>query len=417
MRHIYLIIFIFCTGFNAISQTEISQTIKGKVVDAESNYPLIGVTVGVFKDSVLVKASSTDIDGDYKFENLPIGSYTLNYNMLGYNPQTFTNVVLASGKQLIYNVKLEENTTNIDAVEVLAYEKEGVVNEMSLVSSRSFRADETEKYAGSRQDPARMASNFAGVQGTDDSRNDIVVRGNSPLGLLWRVEGIDIPSPNHFSVAGSTGSPISVLNNKTIATSDFMTGAFSAEYGNALSGVFDLNLKSGNNEKREFTGQFGIFGTELLAEGPFSKKSKASYMIAYRYSTLQMFEAINFKLGTDAVPKYQDLTFKMNFPTKKTGVFSVWGIGGKSKIDIEPSQYLEPQEELYGLKDRDQYFATSMGTVGLTHAFPINKSTFTKFVIAQSGSRVSSLHEKIQRDSSFTLLGKYHLTSEVSGST
>ncbi len=180
-----------------------------------------------------------------------------------------------------------------------------------------------------------------------------------------------------------------------------------------------LKLRNGNNEKREFTGQFGIFGTEMLAEGPLSRKSGSSYMVSYRYSTLQLFEAINFKLGTTAVPKYQDGAFKLNFPTKKSGVFSVWGIGGKSSIDIEPSLFTEPTDELYGLKNRDQYFRTDMGVVGFKHAYPINKSTFTKLVIAQSGSKVSSLHEKIIRDSAaalnnqFVFLDKYRFQENV----
>ena len=93
----------------------------------------------------------------------------------------------------------------MQAAEVTATQDGEVMNEMATVSARAFTVEETDRYAGSRGDPARMASNFAGVQGADDSRNDIVVRGNSPTGVLWRVEGVDLPNPNHFSVPGTGG--------------------------------------------------------------------------------------------------------------------------------------------------------------------------------------------------------------------
>jgi hypothetical protein len=143
-----------------------------------------------------------------------------------------------------------------------------------------------------------MASNFAGVSGANDARNDIIIRGNSPSGLLWQLEGLNIPNPNHFGSLSSTGGPVSMLNNNVLDKSDFMTSAFPAQYGNALSGVFDLSLRNGNNEKYEFLGQVGFNGFELGAEGPFSKNSKSSFLINYRYSTLALFQQIGINFGT-----------------------------------------------------------------------------------------------------------------------
>ena len=180
-------------------------------------------------------------------------------------------IIVNSGKEVVLALELEDSVVSMNEVVVNANNKEGTINEMASVSTRTFSLEETERYAGSSQDPARMASNFAGVQGTDDSRNDIVIRGNSPAGLLYRLEDVNIPNPNHFAIAGTTGGPVSILNNKVIGTSDFMTGAFPAEYGNSLAGVFDLKMRNGNNSTHEFTGQFGILGTELSAEGPISQ--------------------------------------------------------------------------------------------------------------------------------------------------
>jgi len=284
-------------------------------------------------------------------------------------------------------------------VEIIANKKGEVSNEMALVSSRSFSVEETDRYAGSRSDPARMASNFAGVQGADDSRNDIVIRGNSPMGLLWRVEGVDLPNPNHFAVAGTTGGALSVLNNKMFANSDFFTGAFPAEYGNANAGAFDIKFRNGNNEKRETTFQLGFLGTELSTEGPLSKEKGATYLLTYRYSTLKIFEGINIKLGTSAVPNYQDASFKLNFPCKKSSNISVFGIGGTSRIDILLSKAKVDEVELYGQNDRDQIFGTSMGLLGTTYAKTINAKTYFKTTVAGYLSEAWAHHNLFYRDS------------------
>jgi hypothetical protein len=263
---------------------------------------------------------------------------------------------------------------------------------MATVSARQFSVEETNRYAGSRGEPSRMASNFAGVQGADDSRNDIVIRGNSPLGVLWQMEGINIPNPNHFSIAGSTGGPISIINNKILANSDFYTGAFPAEYGNAISGVFDLKLRNGNNENREHSFQFGFLGTELFSEGPLKEGSGSSYLVSYRYSTLALFNALSIDIGTSAVPKYQDAAFKLNFKQKDGSNIAVFGIGGLSDIDILISDQLVSERNIYGENDRDQYFGSSMGIVGASYTKPINKDTYFKAVVAASIEQSDANH-------------------------
>tara|TARA_B100000809_G_C15047042_1_gene497613 strand:+ start:262 stop:867 length:606 start_codon:yes stop_codon:yes gene_type:complete len=196
---------------------------------------------------------------------------------------------------------------------------------MATVSSRTISTEEAGKFAGNLNDPARMVENYAVVSGGSDDRNDIIIRDNSPLGVLWRLEGIDIPSPNHFATLGTTGGPISMLNINNLSNSDFFTSAWSADYGSSLSGVFDLKLSNGNNRKHEFLGQVGFNGFEFGAEDPFSKNSNASYLINYRYSTLAVVSALGLDLGVgSAVPQYQDVTFKLNFPTKKAGKFNIW---------------------------------------------------------------------------------------------
>ena len=375
MKHLrilfYFSYFTFHISHFATAQdlptTPTTQTIRGKVTDKEAKATIPGVSVAVYKDSVLITGTSTDEKGNFRLTEIPIGRRTIKFSFIGYEPLILHNIEVTSGKEVILNMEMEEAAVAMQEVVITANRKDQPLNEMTSVSARTFTVEEANRYAGSRGEVSRMSSNYAGVQGSDDSRNDIVIRGNSPMGLLWRLEGIDIPNPNHFAIAGSTGGPVSILNNKVVANSDFLTAAFPAEYGNSIAGVFDLKFRNGNNEKHEHTGQFGFLGTEITTEGPISKSKGSSYLIAYRYSTLQLFNALNIDIGTTAIPNYQDISFKFNFPMKDGSNLAFFGVGGKSKIDILKSNLTEPQREIYGKQDRDQRFGTSMGTTGLSY--------------------------------------------------
>lgn len=401
---------------------QISQTLKGSVVDSESQYPLIGAKlVLVSSDSAIVLRNMTDLDGLYYFKDVPIGKYELTTSYTSYLNTSIT-VTINSGRESIVNVKLNEDIIITEEVNIVGKKVDQINNEMATISARQFSVEETNRYAGSRGDPARMSSNFAGVQGADDSRNDIVVRGNSPIGILWKVEGIDLPNPNHFATSGSTGGPVAILNNKVLANSDFFMSAFPADYGNSISAVFDLRLRNGNPDKHEFTGQFGFLGTEALAEGPINRDKRSSYLVMGRYSTLSIFQSMNVRIGTDAVPVYGDGAFKLSFPLKKGGHIGVFGIGGASDIAIKISDQKEISEEAFGEGDRDQYFGTAMGVVGVSYKKPISKNTFFKATVAQSYDQQRSRHDflirsidtinsggeqtyEIRTDSIFQLLG------------
>jgi len=382
-------------------------------VDMDSKFPLTGANVVVVTDTSQFYGAAADVDGKFKITGIKVGRQMVKISFLGYQEQ-YIPIIVTSAKEVVLNIELEEFSQDMDEVVVTASKREGeVINEMASVSARAFSVEETDRYAGSRGDPARMASNFAGAQGGDDSRNDIIVRGNSPLGVLWRVEGVDIPNPNHFAITGTSGGPVNIINNKVLSNSDFFTGAFPAEYGNSTSSVFDLKMKNGNNETSEITGQFGLFGVELMAEGPLSKTKKSSYIFTYRYSTVSIFQALGVSLGTDAAPNYQDLSFKLNFPTKKGGNLSVFAISGMSSIDILISNQLDTNDrEFYGQNDRDQRFRTRMGIIGASYKKSLNKNTYLRATIAASHENQRSNHEYVYRQ----LIGKDYLkdsTSEI----
>ncbi|MEO1714172.1 MAG: carboxypeptidase-like regulatory domain-containing protein, partial [Bacteroidota bacterium] len=262
--------------FISLWSQEYTQTVRGSVVDQESKFPLIGVTVQVFTDTGLTVGTTTDLDGRFRIEAVPVGRQTIEFSYVGYESTILSNVVVSTGKEVVMEVELEESIMDLGEVVVIGQRSGEVRNEMAVISARQFSVEETDRYAGSRGDPGRMASNFAGVQGADDSRNDIIVRGNSPAGVLWRLENVNIPNPNHFALAGTSGGPVTILNNKYLDDSDFFTGAFPAEFGNTISAVFDLRMRNGNNEQHEFSAQLGFIGTELTAEGPINKEKQSS---------------------------------------------------------------------------------------------------------------------------------------------
>ncbi|MDX2362687.1 MAG: TonB-dependent receptor [Crocinitomicaceae bacterium] len=367
-----LIILLFSNSGNA---QEITGTIKGIVIDELSEEPIVGAKI-ILLDSDPTVGAFSDVDGLFRIENIPSGRHGIQISFIGYKPVTMLNLEVLT-KELDFEIKMVSLVKDIGEVTVRANNTEEVSNNMVTNSGRSFAIEESQRYAGSLGDVSRMAQNFAGVQGSNDTRNDIIVRGNSPTGVLYRLEGIDIPNPNHFANFGTTGGPISMINPNMLTKSDFMTGAFPAEYGNANAGVFDLKLRNGNAEKFEFLAQVGFNGFEGMAEGPFSKKSRASFVINYRYSVIELLQLMGINFGSSSLPKYQDLSFKINIPSKQ-GVTSIFGIGGISEVDLLSSTPGD-EDELFGESGVDTYFTGMTGFFGINHKQRINSNSFLRF--------------------------------------
>jgi len=401
-NYLLLIVFIFISNIIIAQNIEYTQTIRGKVIDKQSNMPLPGATVVLLNSDPIIGVI-TDSDGEFKLENIPIRRQGIRISFMGYNPAVLNNINLSTGKEVVLNIQLEEQTIETEEIVITARTaKDQSINQIATVSARSFSIEETERYAGSLGDPSRMASNFAGVAMTNDSRNDIIIRGNSPAGLLWRLDGFEIPNPNHFGSLGTTGGPVSMLNNNLLTNSDFFTGAFPAQYGNATSGVFDLNMRAGNNQTNEFVAQVGFNGFEVGAEGPFSKNSKASYLINYRYATSALMKKIGIESGTGtAIPQYQDLSFKLNFPSVKFGKLSLIGIGGLSYIELHETDIAEAEKNddsnyNYGGVDLD--FGSDMGIIGLSHLYFFNERTRLETFLYVTGTKLTTYIDSLRFD-------------------
>lgn len=385
MKNAYILFLFLLSPVLLHTQT---QTISGLVLDKDSRQPLPGATVLVANVEPAIGAV-TDVEGKFSLKNVPVGRQQIQCTYFGYEPWLSDPLIVNSARETYLNITLTEGVQRTQEVVVVARRRGNEpINELALLSTRSFSVDETQRYAASANDPGRMAQALPGVQPSRDTRSDIVIRNNSGIGMLWRLEGVDIPNPNHFARRGSSGGGITIFSISMLANSDFSTGAFPAEYGNAYSGVFDIHFRKGNPEKRQHTFRAGMLGLDYSTEGPFRKGGEATYLVNYRYSTLGILNKMGLHLVGERIDNtFQDLSFNLYFPSKnKKHFFTLWGIGGLSQ---ETESAVENTADWKSYSDyftRD--FDTNMGAVGATHTALLSDNAYLKTSIVATGQNI-----------------------------
>lgn len=391
MKRQLLLLLVFLSTCATLSAQTASQTIRGTVTDRNSGQPVAYATV-VVMDRQPAFGTTTDSLGRFSLRRVPVGRHDVEVSCLGYEPTQLREILVGSSKEVVLDVRLQEALVAVEEVVVRpTVNKTEPLNSMALAGGRMLSVEEASRYAGSMDDPARLVSAFAGVASTVGN-NDIVVRGNAPKFLQWRMEGVEIPNPNHFAeVTSFGGGGLTALSSQVLGNSDFYTGAFPAEYGNALSGVFDMYLRNGNNARHEHTFQLGILGIDAASEGPFSKNYDGSYLFNYRYSTLSLLTPM---LPADAEgTNYQDLSFKLAFPSRRAGTFSLWGVGlidrSGTVAETDPAKWTYDQD----MENQDvrQY----MGAVGLNHVMRVGRASQWRTSLAATVSGLDMHTERM----------------------
>jgi hypothetical protein len=387
MKKLISITFLVTVFTTLAFSQNLKQTVRGTIIDSDSKLPLIGATVIIIGSDPLI-GTATDVNGIFRLEKVPIGRIAVKISYLGYETRIISDIVVNSGKEVVLDLTMQESVTTMKEVVVKAYKKKGeAINEMSQISTHSITLEETKRFTGGMDDPARVVASFAGVASTPDGSSDIVVRGNSPKYMQWRLDGAEISSPYHLDDQNASFGAITALNNNLLATSDFYTGAFSSEYGDVLSCVYDVKLRAGNNEKFEATGGIGLMGTELSVEGPFKKGYAGSYLFNYRYSTISLIN----KLGIVDVPgvvDYQDATYKIVLPTERAGTFSLFGLVGLSGFSMEnmgPEGLSTPgRPTTNALNSKDFFKKNHLANLGVSHTLSLNSKSFVRMSLSYS---------------------------------
>ena len=356
------------------------QVVRGTLKSQGNHQPLAQARISL--SDTLPPVWSSD-QGTFRLENVPVGRYRLAIMLDGYQPYVVPDLMINAGKEVVLEIELEPQVFNLDEVLIATH-----LPALNAVSSRSFSVEETQRFAATFYDPARLTTSFPGVVQANDQANHIIVRGNSPNGLLWRLEGADIVNPNHLTNAGTFSDRLSqngggqiILSTQLLDNSQFITGAFSPQYGNALSGVFDMNLRNGNDEQYEFTAQAGLIGLDLAAEGPLSAEGDGSFLANYRYSTIGLFGLLGIPVSDEDI-SFQDLSFNISLPTEKSGNFGLFGVGGLSHTFFDAERDTEAWEEA---SDRfDIRFTSNMGAIGATHSILLGEKSLIQSVLAIS---------------------------------
>jgi len=378
MKRITTLATLLCAALMTLAQS--TQVVRGVVTDKTSEKPITGVSVTISGTNL---GTITDGSGRYVLPAVPLGRHAIAFGSAGYHQITIPEVLVTAGHEVILDAALEQRlvTLNTFTITARSAKKGAATNEFSAGSARSFNPEDVTRFAGGRNDPSKLVSNYAGVAANSDARNDIVVRGNSPSGVLWRIDGSPAPSPNHFSTLGATGGPVSALNTDMLKTSDFLTGAFPAEYGNAVAAVFDIDFRSGNSSKHEEMFQFNVFsGLEATVEGPLNNKNNgAAYLASYRYGVAQIAQSFGINIGTQAVPHYQDWSFNITTGNGVLGKWSFFGMGGLSNISLIGSKV--DSTDFYGQPDQDGYLKSNFTYVGVKNTLDLDSRTYLRTVV------------------------------------
>lgn len=382
------IILLFLLSISLVHAQEFTSVVRGSVRDAESGLPLAQATVRLDD-----KGGITDEAGSFRFEGVGVGRHVLTVSFVGYQTLVIQEILLESGKENVQEVRLSAAGRQLQEATVSGNRPP------AFNSVQAITAEQTLRYAATYLDPARVATSFAGVAAANDQANGLVVRGNSPNSMQWRLEGVEIVNPNHLSNAGtfsdrptSTGGGVNILSTQLLAASNFLAGPFPAQYGNVTGAILDMNLRKGNSEQTEHTAQAGLLGLDFAVEGPFSRKSKASYLVNYRYSFTGLLGAMGVNFGGEDI-RFQDLSFNVNLPGKRGGNLTIFGMGGVSSNDFKG----ETDSTLWKV-EKDGYnilYKNKMGAAGMTYSVPTGPKSSIKMVAAFSGLRTSRNSEAI----------------------
>ncbi|WP_416864561.1 MAG: TonB-dependent receptor [Imperialibacter sp.] len=380
-----IVLLIMSVG-TAVSARQLTQTVRGTVVDDTTKEPLVGASVALLPLASGVGASTNEF-GEFEIKDVPVGRQSIQITYTGYKSDVVRELLVVSGKQNVVHVALEQSPMELEEVKVSAASD---IQEFEQMGKVDITAEQFQRIAANYLDPARVVMSSPSVANTNDQNNAVSVRGNSPIANTWRLEGVEIVNPNHLANAGTisdrptqNGGGVNVLSTQMLDKSSFLMGYMPAGYGNAIGGIFDMNLRRGNNQRREYTAQASLIGLDFAAEGPFKKGGSASYLVNYRYSFTGVLALMGVDFGGETI-KFQDLSFNVSLPETPIGKVTLFGVNGWNSNEFKGPDDPTEWEEEKDLSDID--YMSSIYAYGITQEAALGSKSSWRNVLVYSST-------------------------------
>jgi hypothetical protein len=379
MRHIILYLFCFW------AMPTIAQTLRGSVVSDQTGQPIPSTNLVFTTHSDSIFTAQSGPDGAFRFERLPVGVGMLSANVEGFAPFLLREVHIAAGKEQVLEVLLstdqwESNMSPIEVVERRPLRQPNPIGEIPLSRAQTLYNPMT------YFDPARLATASAGVAQGDDGTNTMSIRGNNPAFVRWRLQGMDITSPNHLPNAGtlndlptSSSGGVLMLSAQMLDNSSLITGAGPLGYNDGIAGIMDLQLRKGNNQHHEQTLQLGLTGLDAAVEGPLSRRKSGSYLFNYRYSFVGILGAMGVSFGGEKIT-FQDAALHIHLPKRKKSEFSIYALFGQSSNRFQRPDSATVFKELFNID-----FSSNSIIFGVTQT-----NRFGQRFVSKTGISISS---------------------------
>lgn len=380
------IIFIW-TGLSMVVMAQNGE-LRGTITDKKTGEPLFGATVFLIDTDF---GAATNSDGQYVLSEIPANTYNIRVSFIGYQSQIIYNVVIRSEGNIDVDVQLEQAEFGLD--EVVVSVNPFTKLETTPLSIQNLNQQEIASYPGGNNDIAKVIQSFPGVSGSVAGfRNDVIIRGGAPNENVYYLDGIEIPTINHFSTQGSAGGPVGLLNVSFFEGVTLSASSFAASYDNALSGVLEFDQRNGNS--REFVGNFRLGSSEsaLTFEGPLFKSDKpeanTSYIVSVRRSYLQLlFQAI----GLPFLPDYWDYQYKITHQINSKNEVLFTGVGSIDNSSVNELDEFDAEQK--AIQDQVPVLEQQSNTIGMRwrHRFNDNKGLMD-VIVSQN-----SLYNKFSR--------------------
>ena len=349
-KYIYTILLLVIIVFDSAGQTN-SGVIKGRVFNSKTNEGVPFATVQVWGTTI---GAVTDFDGNFSFTGLKPGFVELRVSSIGFKPYISSAVMVTNSNQVNIEIPMEENAVDIGEVVIKASPFTKKVE--TPMSVRIIGIDEIEKNPGGNRDISKVIQSFPGVASTPAFRNDVIVRGGGPNENRFFIDNVEIPYLNHFSTQGASGGPVGIINVDFVQSVDFLSGAFPASKGNALSSVLNFTLIDGNKDKMKYRATLGASDLGLTIDGRQAKT--ALYSVSARRSYLQfLFGALELPF----LPNYTDFQLKYRVRLDDKNEITILGLGAKDdfKLNLEANETEFQQYILDYIPVQEQYSYTA----------------------------------------------------------